>query len=311
MKKNNPGAFGGLLGMRKLSTGGAGASSASVDSSAGGADAAAGGAGGIARAAAEKEAPAEVPLPIAPRAPALPVRMPRRSRHLLDHHAPPNASHASSSSSGSAASLLSLPAAGVFYSAPAFAALPAPAPAPPAAPAGSSSAGELASGDDSAHAASAPQASSSSDTSFVSDGPTVSASAASAASTSAAGSGAAAGADDDGKKLCFGSREPEDNSGYCCFRDARPKKERGGRSSGFVPGATASATTSPCEAIREDRPEMVFERDVALLELRSLLRRHSVEPCDVLVGDLLQWQVRRAPSRPSSQGVSPHWGDPR
>lgn len=84
------------------------------------------------------------------------------------------------------------------------------------------------------------------------------------------------------------SRDLSDYSGYCCFRDGR--KPRRSSSSNVAPSSTAGATSSPCEAIREDRPE-TFSRDVALLELRSLLRSHAVEPSDALVGDLLRWQV--------------------
>mmetsp|Transcript_89507 Transcript_89507/g.177929 ORF Transcript_89507/g.177929 Transcript_89507/m.177929 type:complete len:223 (-) Transcript_89507:43-711(-) len=62
-----------------------------------------------------------------------------------------------------------------------------------------------------------------------------------------------------------------DCGGYCCFRDGRG---------------------SPCEAIREDRPHTVFEMDVAILELRSLLRRHSIEPNEALCNDLVMWQTR-------------------
>lgn len=43
------------------------------------------------------------------------------------------------------------------------------------------------------------------------------------------------------------------------------------------------------EAIREDQPQTAFDLDVASLELRSVLRRHSVEPSQALVGDLIQW----------------------
>jgi hypothetical protein len=48
------------------------------------------------------------------------------------------------------------------------------------------------------------------------------------------------------------------------------------------------------EPIREDQPETEFDKDVAMLELHSVLRRHSVEPREALVNDILEWQVRSA-----------------
>eukprot|EP00929_Paragymnodinium_shiwhaense_P110033 TRINITY_DN7671_c0_g2_i1.p1 TRINITY_DN7671_c0_g2~~TRINITY_DN7671_c0_g2_i1.p1 ORF type:complete len:320 (-),score=50.82 TRINITY_DN7671_c0_g2_i1:85-1044(-) len=64
-------------------------------------------------------------------------------------------------------------------------------------------------------------------------------------------------------------------SDYCCY------------------GRTRRST---CESIMEDKPQMTFDYDVALLELRSVLRRHAIEPSDALVADLLRWQSRAGPS---------------
>lgn len=61
-----------------------------------------------------------------------------------------------------------------------------------------------------------------------------------------------------------------DFGGYCCFRDRH------------------SAT---CEAIAEERPTAAFELDVAILHLRSVLRRHAIEPSGTLVHDILSWQA--------------------
>mmetsp|Transcript_57582 Transcript_57582/g.166665 ORF Transcript_57582/g.166665 Transcript_57582/m.166665 type:complete len:299 (-) Transcript_57582:135-1031(-) len=78
----------------------------------------------------------------------------------------------------------------------------------------------------------------------------------------------------------------DEYTGICCFRrDGRKPRRFGG---GVSQNTSAS---SHCAAIREDRPETTFSRDVTLLELRSLLRSHSVEPSDALVADLLRWQV--------------------
>mmetsp|Transcript_98144 Transcript_98144/g.246084 ORF Transcript_98144/g.246084 Transcript_98144/m.246084 type:complete len:318 (-) Transcript_98144:126-1079(-) len=100
-------------------------------------------------------------------------------------------------------------------------------------------------------------------------------------------------------------RDLSDFGGYCCFRDGRPpRRSNGSGTSTSAATSTAGATSSPCMAIREDRPETAFLRDVAVLELRSLLRRHAVEPSDALVRDLLQWQaaaVQRAQS-PTGHG---------
>jgi hypothetical protein len=46
------------------------------------------------------------------------------------------------------------------------------------------------------------------------------------------------------------------------------------------------------EAICEQEPQTVFEFDVAVLELHSLLRTHGIEPSDDLVSDLFRWQMR-------------------
>jgi len=46
------------------------------------------------------------------------------------------------------------------------------------------------------------------------------------------------------------------------------------------------------EPIPEDKPETEFDKDVAMLELHSLLRHHAIEPKDTLVKDMLQWQTR-------------------
>lgn len=90
------------------------------------------------------------------------------------------------------------------------------------------------------------------------------------------------------------ARVLSDFSDYCCFRDGRPPRRGNNNSSSSNSGgsnAHAAVAKSQCTSIREDRPETVFLRDVALLELRSLLRKHAVEPTDALVGDLLLWQA--------------------
>lgn len=59
---------------------------------------------------------------------------------------------------------------------------------------------------------------------------------------------------------------------YCCFRDSHLIK------------------TSKCGQIREDSEQTEFDDDVMVLKLKSILRRHGVEPGGALVGDLLDWQ---------------------
>lgn len=81
-----------------------------------------------------------------------------------------------------------------------------------------------------------------------------------------------------------------DFTDYCCFRDGR-KPHRSSSGGG-------SATKSRCPSIREDRPETAFRGDEEMLKLRSLLRKHRVEPTETLVGDLLRWQAREARGSP-------------
>jgi len=45
------------------------------------------------------------------------------------------------------------------------------------------------------------------------------------------------------------------------------------------------------ESIREDGPQPAFDLDVEVLQLRSVLRLHAVEPTDALVCDLLRWRA--------------------
>lgn len=240
-----------------------------ADAAAGGADAAAGGTAGGADSSGRR--PVEKEAVEAPPRPALPVRMPRLSRHLLDmgHSASSHAS-SSTSSSSAASSQRSLPGVGIF----------APLSAPSTALT-MPTAVVLASSLDSARGAT-PTASFSSQERGLNVGYPEAVTDSAAASTATV--------DDNGQSrtLNFGSKDPPDYSGYCCFREPRPK--RSSRSSTGV-GVTSSVTASPCAAIQEDRPEMVFEGDVALLQLRSLLRSHSVEPCAALERDLLIWQA--------------------
>jgi len=46
------------------------------------------------------------------------------------------------------------------------------------------------------------------------------------------------------------------------------------------------------EPILEDQPEASFDKDVAILELHSVLRHHKLDPTEALVKDMLQWQAR-------------------
>lgn len=73
----------------------------------------------------------------------------------------------------------------------------------------------------------------------------------------------------------FRVRDLLDVSDYCCFRGDR---DRGLRPAGLV---------------REDRPPD-FSRSLLLLELKDLLRQHSIDPSEALLGDLIRWQVRSA-----------------
>merc|ERR1719321_1699666 len=72
------------------------------------------------------------------------------------------------------------------------------------------------------------------------------------------------------KHKSTGSLELND---FCCFRDPAMKRH-------------------VCEPIPEDEPETKFDRDVAILELNSVLRHHSIEPSESLVDDVLRWQLR-------------------
>lgn len=215
----------------------------------------------------------------APPQPVLPARLPRRERQLLEHNAgaSPSASRASSSTSWpSPAEAPASPASPLDARA-----LPAPSPAAPSAsfvPAGTAAAAAVGT------VGAAQKA----------DASVPVAAAGGAAEHGAAGrphpAAEASEKTDRGKK----QRDPSDYGGYCCFRESRHHRSR---HEGRLDG-----TASQCAAIREDRPETAFHRDVVLLELRSLLRRHAVEPTDSLVADLLRWQALAQPPA----AVPPH-----
>lgn len=69
--------------------------------------------------------------------------------------------------------------------------------------------------------------------------------------------------------------DADKDGNFCCFREGRMPR-------------------NTCESIKEDRPQTKFDFDVMVLELRSLLRSHQIEPSNTLVGDLLVWQARAA-----------------
>jgi len=73
----------------------------------------------------------------------------------------------------------------------------------------------------------------------------------------------------------------------CCLsREGIGQKPRSSRTH------RAGGTRAAYEAIREDRPQTAFDTDVAVLQLRSLLRLHNVDPRDPLVEDLLRWHTQ-------------------
>jgi len=71
------------------------------------------------------------------------------------------------------------------------------------------------------------------------------------------------------------SRKVKDSDCHaeCCFRESRISR-------------------GECETINEDIPSTMFDCDLMVLELHSLLRSREIQPSDNLVTDLLQWQAR-------------------
>lgn len=79
------------------------------------------------------------------------------------------------------------------------------------------------------------------------------------------------------------ARDSFDYGDYCCFRGSRERRS--------AHDEARYRRRAACEAIREDGP-MEFDRDVAVLELRSLLWNHGLEPSEGLMGAILRWQAR-------------------
>lgn len=70
------------------------------------------------------------------------------------------------------------------------------------------------------------------------------------------------------------AKEDLDWNDFCCLRDNNNYRR--------------------FEPIKEDQPETEFDKDVAMLDLHSVLRHHAVEPSEALVNDILEWQARTA-----------------
>mmetsp|Transcript_69883 Transcript_69883/g.202790 ORF Transcript_69883/g.202790 Transcript_69883/m.202790 type:complete len:283 (-) Transcript_69883:191-1039(-) len=261
-------AFGGLLG-----------TFASADAAAGGPDA---GAGGHVKAQAKKK-----PLQVPPQ-PSPPVRMPRKSHHLLD---PPSSacswgsSSVCSSASSSRASLSGLvPGASADDDRQA-----GTASCSTGAPGGRPSTGLKSA----AAETPAPAGSKQPTPAEPQGGPSVARGGAATFVSFFSGGGYGASVEDPVERPARKkSHELSDYSNYCCFRDGRKPRRNGGGGGSSASASSAAATSSPCAAIREEHPETTFPRDETLLELRSVLRSHSVEPSDALVGELLRWQAK-------------------
>merc|ERR1712137_725150 len=86
------------------------------------------------------------------------------------------------------------------------------------------------------------------------------------------------------QKKSWKGRESSCYSGaFCCFRESRISR-------------------GECETIDEDLPSTIFDCDLMVLELHSLLRGQRIEPSDTLVTQLLQWQARASKRRVSLMG---------
>lgn len=75
----------------------------------------------------------------------------------------------------------------------------------------------------------------------------------------------------------------------CCFREEKHDSFRA------------------CDPILEESAEVEFAEDMTLLELRSLLRHHNIEPNNGLINDMLHWQSRAVRDEPPSPLTAQHY----
>lgn len=268
-------AFGGLL-MSRPSAKTDGAAADKASGSQGGADAASGGADAGAGGGAASAAPAECP-PQPPAQPSLPTRSPRRTRWGQDSQcASLSSSVASSSPPRTPATLSPGPTLSPESAGPSLSKFKSNSHAPRGAPLplAPSARGDDAwwglPPDDKSEIQASAQAARAremllADAARHGGGGKLPPGVLPKKRGPAASGGAAGSGDGDGSA---------DLADYCCFRDGRYRRP------------------AQCGAIREDRPQTKFDFDVMVIELHSVLRKHSIEPGDALVSDILQWQVR-------------------